>query len=329
MKKIKNWMQMIKSLYQYFGFRFATQCLIRRMISFSLYEKYVYNYLNRFFEPITKKLDENSVGIVKTYPQKPVTVWTLWWQGELSAPELVKVCLDSQREAFKPLGIQVVVLTQENWKKYISLPKHILNKVSSGTITLTHFSDIIRAELLRKYGGIWIDATVYCTKPVPASILQRDFFTVKTCEKSDALTRRRWTGFLMGGKPGMLLFNYMTEAFHYYWRTKNALAAYLLIDFVIAIAYERFPSVKEKIDQVEVSNPELRSMLRNLNKEYEQEEWEKLTAETVFLKLSYKSEFNGGELRQKTPEGRLTYWGKLSMDNMKQYYADIRSRSLS
>ena len=35
--------------------------------------------------------------------------------------------------------------------------------IDSGQITKTHLSDLLRLELLIRYGGTWIDATVFCT----------------------------------------------------------------------------------------------------------------------------------------------------------------------
>ena len=39
-----------------------------------------------------------------------------------------------------------------------------MDKYKKGIFTRTHFSDILRLELLTKYGGTWIDASVLITK---------------------------------------------------------------------------------------------------------------------------------------------------------------------
>ena len=57
-------------------------------------------------------------------------------------------------------GFQYTIITKDNWKQYMKLPKHITEKVENGQITLTHFSDIIRAELIRQYGGFLLVVTV-------------------------------------------------------------------------------------------------------------------------------------------------------------------------
>ena len=41
--------------------------------------------------------------------------------------------------------------------------EEIVEKWKRGIIGPAHFSDLIRLELLVRYGGYWIDATVYCT----------------------------------------------------------------------------------------------------------------------------------------------------------------------
>lgn len=118
-------------------------------------------------------LEEEFSNLIQKYKDIPDAtmpksegshIWTLWWQGLEQAPEIVKVCLKSQRENMVSKGFKYTVITKDNWKQFIDLPKHIIEKMENGKITLTHFSDIIRAELLKQYGGIWIDATVFCNK---------------------------------------------------------------------------------------------------------------------------------------------------------------------
>lgn len=309
MGKYSRRIQEVRQLADNFGKGFAIQCLVRRTYSFSSYERYIYSYLDAFFAPIVKKFEaeyDPDAVIESRYPNK---VWTSWWQGENHAPELVKVCIESQRKAFAPLGVEVIVLTKDNWHQYIDLPQHIMNKLENGKITITHFSDILRAELLKCYGGLWIDATVFCTRTVDWEVMGSNLYTVKCHEQSKFLTLKRWTGFLYGDKPNSELFSFMSMAFEYYWSQKNALVAYLLIDYVIAIAYEHFPRIRQAIDEVPVSNKSIWKMLRRLNKPYDDAKWKQITQDTTFLKLSYKDEFNGGRLVERDPQNVLTYWG--------------------
>lgn len=291
-----------------FGLKFAVICFFKRIMSFKAYEKCIYNYLNVFFSPVLEKLADKNKSI-HSDDMLPMQVWTLWWQGEEEAPELVRKCIESQRKAFTSVNANVTVLTKDNWKQYISLPAHVLEKVENGVITLTHFSDIIRAELLKTYGGIWIDATVFCLKPAKMEYFQNGLFTVKCHDESDYLTLKRWTGFLFGDCKESELFTFMSESFSYYWSIQNALIAYLLIDYIIAIACQHLPRVKEKISNIPVTNVHLWEMLRMLNQPFDLSKWNEIIADTDFLKLSYKDEFNGGRIEKKTATGEMTYWG--------------------
>ena len=210
-------------------------------------------------------------------------------------------------------GFQYTIITKDNWKQYMKLPKHITEKVENGQITLTHFSDIIRAELIRQYGGVWIDATVFCNKRINLEPVSK-IYTAKCSPTPKSLTLGRWTGFLFGDKEGSKLFSFMSEAFDQYWKKYDSLVAYLLIDYIIAIAYKHFSEIKAEYDQIPINQTGLWYMLRKMNEEYNADVWERAMRNADYWKLSYKDEFNGGALREKTSSGQLTYWGKLKND---------------
>ena len=59
---------------------------------------------------------------------------------------------------------------------YVTFTDEIINKFNSGKIDYTHMSDILRAELLYRYGGMWIDATYLVTQ----KICEKNFIDNKT-----------------------------------------------------------------------------------------------------------------------------------------------------
>ena len=81
-----------------------------------------------------------------------------------AAPELVQACY---ARLVSPHPGQVHLLHQDNLAEYVSIPDYIMQKVKKGQITYTHFSDIVRVNLLAEYGGIWIDSTCWCAQPIP------------------------------------------------------------------------------------------------------------------------------------------------------------------
>lgn len=46
-------------------------------------------------------------------------------------------------------------------------------------ISNTHLSDLLRLELLIRYGGLWIDSTTYMTGTIPAYIDDSNFFVYR------------------------------------------------------------------------------------------------------------------------------------------------------
>lgn len=91
----------------------------------------------------------------------PKIIWMYWHQGWDNAPNLIRQCLFSwlhHNPEWEFMNLDNCSLT-----KYIEVPQSLR---SLKDIPLAALSDIIRILLLEKYGGIWIDATVFCNKPL-------------------------------------------------------------------------------------------------------------------------------------------------------------------
>ncbi|WP_050983956.1 capsular polysaccharide synthesis protein, partial [Treponema sp. JC4] len=109
-------------------------------------------------------------------------IWWCWFQGEENAPELCKACLNSIRKAMPDKEVRVI--TKDNLFNYVNFPPFIIEKYKKGIISYTHFSDLLRLELLIKYGGTWIDSTVFCTA-TPEYAFNIPIFVFKTNERND------------------------------------------------------------------------------------------------------------------------------------------------
>lgn len=103
------------------------------------------------------------------------TIWTCWFQGREAAPTLVKKCLSSW-ERNNP-GWNFRCLDATSIERYISLGQYIdLNRQS---LTAASLSDIVRILLLREYGGVWVDATLFCSQPLDEwlpGVMEEGFF---------------------------------------------------------------------------------------------------------------------------------------------------------
>ncbi|MFD0898346.1 capsular polysaccharide synthesis protein [Loigolactobacillus binensis] len=88
-------------------------------------------------------------------------IWFMWLQGIENAPDFCKANFNYLKRKFPNL---VNLITEENIFDYIDIPEYIKLKWKNGKISNTHFSDIVRVQLLCTYGGTWIDSTVIVKK---------------------------------------------------------------------------------------------------------------------------------------------------------------------
>ena len=127
----------------------------------------------------------------------------------------------------------------------------MINKFKEGNLYDTHLSDLLRAELLYRYGGMWIDATYFVTRPLKESIADDSIYTLRfqTPVWSADITKGRWSGNFWYAKKGKKLFQFLLESLWYYWEGEDELIDYYLIDYLIASAFEEFPEVKAELEQ--------------------------------------------------------------------------------
>lgn len=234
-------------------------------------------------------------------------IWTCWWQGEKQAPAIVEKCIENMKE--KANGYEVIVITKENYEDYVSLNPIFLEKMKSGKISLTHFSDILRIALLKEHGGLWLDSTVFLNKNLKddmflspifmgrerLNILAPNFQTYLT--QSGGLV---WHLYIFGGCKEYKAFSIIYDFLIKYWKTHDILIDYFLIDYLLYVVYENDQKVKEDIDSVP-ENIEGENRLQHIldNLYDEQEVNDIFSSKSLFFKLSYKKKMsrvtqNGG-----------------------------------
>lgn len=237
--------------------------------------------INLFFEQARNNIDYSKKNNINKI------AWIFWWQGIEDAPDIVKACVNSVKSNF---DYKVIVLSEKNLDKYTNIPDYIYEKLQSGEITKTHFSDIVRFNLLRNNGGLWIDSTVLCVNSVD-NILSHGFYT--SSGKDDIypyFIDGKWTGFLIGGLSSDPMFQFMDEFFKLYWENNDSLINYFLIDYAIKYAYDHnIGSLKSYIDNYGINNnPHLFDLQPMLNDDFSTETFNYLKLDTSMFKLSYK-----------------------------------------
>jgi len=208
-----------------------------------------------------------------------------------SRPEVVMKC---HNELLLNTSSEYTVnfIDQYNIEDYFSIPQLIKEKLSSGAITLTHFSDILRFYLLFKYGGYWIDSTVLVLDDLDSILQKEDFFSLKHRKYSvyHSPTKGLWTSYCIGLPKESPLAKYMLDSFLAYWGKNNSLIDYHLVDYLLALAYNYSPSLRNTIDTQEKYIGDDRWLLHdNFNKSINYD-FDKMISccQYKIFKLSYK-----------------------------------------
>ncbi len=298
-------------LYKNFGFKvafasFCSSAFRRPMIVTRWKDKVIITWLKKHYGEIIQKYRYFS----QNKAQEPSNfIWSIWWQGEDNAPEIVKTCFASVRRHCG--GKNFRVITKENFSDYIQIPEHILAKLDSGVITLTHLSDILRFYLLSRYGGMWLDATIFVTANIPDEIFEMDYYVIRHEENSHSygVNRDRWITYLQAAKKNNLLCSFGYDFLAEYWKEKNFLIDYMLIDYVVELAYQNFPDVKNLLDSVPLNNPEIEGLRALLNSQWDENKFAALTRSTIFFKLTWKHKF------QEMISGHKTFYGRIMESN--------------
>ena len=237
------------------------------------------------------------------------TVWLCWWQGEDSAPDIVKRCISRTKSVFSKYQIPVQVITLENVSDFVTIPELFWKRLREGGTTYTNLSDYLRVSLLNKYGGIWIDATYYIADDrfLP-TLISYPFFTERAGGEYNELdlVSGRWAMNILKGPKHFPLFGFIQEGFEKYWESHETLINYFLIDYFMDAAYELLPNVRAIIDALPV-NRFVSLVIEDWgNLPFDQRKWDFLLQSKWLLKITYRNKYV-----THTPEGLLTFYGYL------------------
>ena len=262
---------------------------------------FVLSYLKKELAPVIEKYRNIEESGAKADEK---IIWTLWWQGIGSAPPLIRKCIETiERNAGKA---SVRVITKDNWKDYIDIPDYIREKREKGYISFAQLSDIIRFLLLEKYGGMWLDSTIFVSHEIPERYFERPFFSQHTKYAETCFVQHNmWHGFSIGASPHGKLVSFCREMFLEYWKTHDTLVDYLMIDYVIMTAYNEFEDVKEEIDSLEYTSERLYDLVGMLDQPYDRKWLEELEKDCLFSKLDWHRKY------RTTRNGEPTFYAQL------------------
>lgn len=259
-------------------------------VGYQRYFNYVLQYLNSDLVDALKTISKNKVHQKKD--SKLLNhIYVMWWQGVESAPVLVQNNIARMQEIFGK--DRVCIITEQNWKQYCNLSNTIMKKFAAGKISIAALSDIIRFNLLKNYGGLWIDSTVILNNNSASLLAQfnnRDFFTISNLDEDyHYISKSKWTVWFIGGRAGYPLFEFVTAFYNKYFEKHDFLIDYYTTDDIIAYFYVNNNEFKNDISSISYKwNPYLWS--QNMYNPYKKEYIEKFKHEDMYSiqKFTYK-----------------------------------------
>ena len=305
--KIKRKLQLIKE----FGLKIFLADFLASNVRISnftarLRDRVFLNWLKKNYGNIILKYKnaENS-PVILNETENSSPIWCVWWQGEENLPEVIDLCFSNIRKYCGNHPFKII--TEKNYREYVELPEYIIEKLNAGKITLTHFSDIMRMYLLSRYGGLWLDATIFVNKNIPEKIFSAPYFTIKRKKNihDRNISQGRWTGFLQASQKGCKLCSFASDIMFEYWKTHEILFDYVFLDYIIALAYEEISECKNLLDSVPLNNPEIDNLQPLLNLPFNSEIYKNLISDTIFFKLTWKQKFYKNISENKTFYGHI------------------------
>lgn len=258
-------------------------------------------YLHSTYMPLLRE----TIKKAHTYKEENADeiIWVYWKQGIENAPDVVKICINSIYKNVE--GAKIILLSDANLDEFISIEKHILVAFERGRITPTHFSDIVRTKLLKKYGGLWLESTIFVPNKVSFSELaysSQGIFTITEKSRDDSIfiPNGRWTGFCFGvNKKNTAIFSILDELFTTYWKKENHLIDYFLIDYFLEMLYQHLAL------EVNDINKHGESLFSIINEKFDDSVYTEYSKNVDFHKFSYKIPLI------ESVGNNLTLWGYL------------------
>ncbi len=274
----------------------------------------IYNWLVRNFKEEIDKYRNETDDILELYDNSPhsKTLWSIWWQGEEEVPESIKLSINNLRH-FTPMEANFIVITKDNYKDYIDLPKYIIDKVGKG-ISFTYLSDIVRWTILEEYGGLYLDAGFITNREIPMNyIWKQGVFTRKSMDSEVVRLIPcfgRFSSSSCGSSPHSVMSKFMKECYFKFWEQYDINVDYTMPATLETIAYDKLAAERADIDSLpyfnDLSGARLFYML--LEAPYNEDVYNKSFSEWPFQKLKWR---NYNNIKKVTPDGKQTTYGHL------------------
>lgn len=252
-----------------------------------------YSWIKKHFENDLKQIEaELPKEEVDEIAEKQV--WICWLQGMENAPQIVRDCYASVCYWMKDW--KITVITADNMDQYVKFPDYIVNKWKTGIISNTHLSDLLRLELLVRYGGLWLDSTTYMTGSMPSYIADSDFFVYRNgWMDMEMINMGSWLMYSKYKKNRILCET--LSLLYEYWKKYNYIKNYFFMHMFFRMVTDENPQLWNQVPMINHIDSHL--LMQELPKCYDEERCTQIMQLTPIHKLTYKMETSNGATAEK------------------------------
>ena len=166
-------------------------------------------------------------------------IFVFWWDGFNNLPNIVAACFNSLKKQYQ--GYQIIPVSKDNFEEFTDIHPVLLKDFKAGKISMQTFSDILRFNLLKNNGGMWVDATIYFTRKIDlfSQLEKQSFATMSFSTSKDFFEYKgefcSWTGYFIASRKNGRFVQIMDMLFREYYLKYRNFKIYFFIDALFMI----------------------------------------------------------------------------------------------
>lgn len=222
---------------------------------------------------------KNRVEAATTRPR----IFMFWAQGFPLAPPVVQAC---HKAALRHNHDNMAFLDRSSAPYYVDIDDHIIAQIGENHVA---YSDMLRVELVSKFGGVWADATCFFTEPLMehyTHMLGRSgLFLFKKFKSKDIASN--W---FMASEAGNYLMCLQREILLKYWTSFNFVIHYFFYHQILKELCDLDAQANQIYEGIVENGWQPRSINRKLKKNFDQNIISDMLSKSPVHKLSYKAQ---------------------------------------
>lgn len=222
------------------------------------------------FGYIFKSLTNYSSNDI-TIDSKQKNIFFFWAQGVNKLPELQQIVLRRIERYYGDYNIYLLDL--ENYNQFVQLDANIVQLFNRNRISIQTFSDILRFNLLYKFGGVWMDATLmnFSRLPLFEKICENGFFStnMNSVEKTNLWGKVypvTYTTYFLASCKGNGNMKACVQFYDQYYRKFDIAIDYFMTDYILILCM-RYGLENNQLEKIEMCKSNSFYLNRFLNNE--------------------------------------------------------------